>query len=140
MAQLKPIQLEAALLLATGTSITDTAKKAATTRQTIHLWLNSDYEFVAYINALRKENAEAARAAIQSAALVAIETITSILKHSDNDAVRLSAAKEVLAMAGLTKDTSALFNRGVGGVTAEAVKVEKHKALRSTAQAAMFDL
>jgi hypothetical protein len=58
------------------------------------------------------------------------------MKDSDNDAVRLSAAKEVLAMAGLTKDTNQLFNRGVGGITAEAVKNERTKSLRL----AMFDL
>ena len=136
MAQLKPVQLEVALSIATGTSITKTAENVAITRQTIHQWLNFDYEFVAYINALRKENTEAARAAIQSTAVLAVETIASIMKDSDNDAVRLSAAKEVLAMAGLTKDTNQLFNRGVGGITAEAVKNERTKSLRL----AMFDL
>jgi hypothetical protein len=136
MAQLKPVQLEVALSIATGTSITKTAENVAITRQTIHQWLNFDYEFVAYINALRKENTEAARAAIQSTAVLAVETIASIMKDSDNDAVRLSAAKEVLAMAGLTKDTNQLFNHGVGGITAEAVKNERTKSLRL----AMFDL
>lgn len=127
MAELKPIQLTAALLLATGATITAAAEKAATTRQTIHQWLNNDYEFMAYINLLKKENTEAARAAIQSAAVLAVETISSIMQNSDNDTVRLSAAKEVLAMAGLTKDTAALLNRGIGATTATALKAEVEK-------------
>ncbi|MDD5276086.1 MAG: phBC6A51 family helix-turn-helix protein [Methylovulum sp.] len=139
MAELKPVQLEAALLLATGATITATAEKAATTRQTIHQWLNSDYEFIAYINRLKKENTEAARAAIQSAAVLAVETIASIMKDSDNDAVRLSAAKEVLAMAGLTKDTAALLNRGIGETTAHEVKEKIDKAAKFKEQMAAFD-
>ena len=55
MAQLKPVQIDTALLLATGTSITETAEKAAITRQTIHSWLK-DNEFQAYINTLKKRN------------------------------------------------------------------------------------
>lgn len=139
MAELKPVQLTVALLLATGTSITVAAEKAAITRQTIHQWLNSDYEFMAYINRLKKENTEAARAAIQSAAVLAVETISSLMKDSENDAVRLSAAKEVLAMAGLTKDTAALLNRGIGATTAHEVKAEIDKDRKFKAQMSAFD-
>lgn len=139
MAELKPIQITAALLIATGATITATAEKAATTRQTIHQWLNTDYEFMAYINQLKKENTEAARAAIQSAAVLAVETISSIMQNSDNDTVRLSAAKEVLAMAGLTKDTAALLNRGIGATTAAALKAEIEKDKIFKAQMAAFD-
>lgn len=139
MAELKPVQLEAALLLATGTSITETAKKTDTTRQTLHQWLNNDYEFIAYINGIKKENTEAARAAIQSAAVLAVEIISSIMQNSDNDTVRLSAAKEVLAMAGLTKDTAALLNRGIGATTAHEVKAAIDKDRKFKAQMAAFD-
>ncbi len=127
MAELKPVQLTAALLLATGATITAAAEKAATTRQTIHQWLNNDYEFQAYINLLKKENTEAARAAIQSAAVLAVETISSIMQNSANDTVRLSAAKEVLSMAGLTKGTLSMANKGVGATTATALKAEVEK-------------
>jgi hypothetical protein len=127
MAELKPVQLKAALLLATGATITAAAEEAAITRQTLHQWLNNDYEFIAYINLLKKENTEAARAAIQSAAILAVKTISSIMQSSDNDAVRLNAAKEVLAMAGLTKETAGLFNRGIGSTTAAGLKAEIEK-------------
>jgi hypothetical protein len=139
MAELKPVQLTVALLLATGATITATAEKAAITRQTIHQWLNSDYEFMAYINRLKKENTEAARAAIQSAAVLAVETIAAIMKDSDNDTVRLSAAKELLAMAGLTKDTAALLNRGIGATTAHEIKTEIQKAAKFKAQMAAYE-
>lgn len=139
MAQLKPVQLTAALLLATGSTITEAATKADTTRQTIHTWLNSDYDFIAYINGLKKENTEAARAAIQSAAILAVETIASIMRDSDNDTTRLNAAKEVLAMAGLTKDTVSMANRGVGATTAIEVQKEAHKAAKFKAEMALYD-
>ena len=140
MAELKPIQLQAAVLLSTGTSITEVAEKAAITRQTIHKWLKEDNEFLAYLNALKSENITAARAAIQSAAVLAVNTISSIMKDSDNDAVRLNAAKEVLAMAGLTKDTLSMANKGIGAVTTEGVRADKEKALKDKARMAMFDL
>lgn len=139
MAQLKPVQLTVALLLATGTSITETAEKAAITRQTIHGWLKDDDEFIAYLNALKSENITAARSAIQSAAVLAVDTISSIMRESQNDAVRLACAKEVLAMAGLTKDTVSLENKGIGATTAEAVRAEKEKTRKNKAQMAMWD-
>jgi predicted DNA-binding protein YlxM (UPF0122 family) len=139
MAELKPIQLTVALLLATGTSITETAEKADTTRQTIHKWLKDDDEFIAYLNALKSENITAARSAIQSAAVLAVETISSLMKDSDNDAVRLACAKEVLAMAGLTKDTQGMVNKGIGAITPEAVKADKERARKSAAQFAAWD-
>lgn len=39
MAQLKPVQIDTVLLLATVTSITETAEKSAITRQTIHTFM-----------------------------------------------------------------------------------------------------
>ncbi len=120
--------------MATGTSITETAEKAAITRQTIRQWLKDDNEFIAYLNALKSENITAARSAIQSAAVLAVNTISSIMRDSDDDAVRLNAAKEVLAMAGLTKDTASMANKGIGEVTAEAVRAEKEKAAKFKAQ------
>jgi hypothetical protein len=140
MAELNQKQLTVALLLATGTTITAAAEKAAITRQTIHGWLNNDYEFMAYINRLKKENTEAARAAIQSAAVLAVETIAAIMKESENDSVRLSAAKEVLAMAGLTKETGTLLNKGIGATTAPELKLEVEKNRKFKAQMASFDM
>ena len=138
--ELKPIQITAAIMLATGATITDTAKKTDTTRTTIHKWLNDDNEFIAYLNAVKKENTDAARAAIQSAAITAVETISAIMKDSDNDAVRLNAAKEMLAMCGLTKETATMLNKGIGATTAAGVQAEKTKAAKFAASMASFDM
>jgi len=131
MSQLKPIQLSTALLLSIGTSITQAAETGAITRQTIHKWLNEDCEFIAYLNTLKKENSQAARAAIQSAAVLAVETISNLMRESQNDAVKLAAAKEVLAMAGLTKETQSMIDKGIGGTTASEVMAEKEKAFKN---------
>ena len=129
MAQLKPVQIDTALLLATGTSITETAEKAAITRQTIHSWLK-DNEFQAYINALKKENISAVRASIQSAAAVAVQTIENIMNESANDAVRFSCAKEIYSM----------LNKDIGSDTAEGVAEEREKERKYQAKMKMFDL
>ena len=138
MAQLKPIQLTAALLLATGTSITETAEKAAISRQTIHEWLK-DNTFQAYINALKKENLLSVRAAIQSAASIAVKTIENIMNSSASDAVRFAAAKEILSMAGFTKETQSMLNKDIGADTPEGVATAKEKARKSAEQLAMWD-
>ena len=139
MAQLKPVQIDTALLLATGTSITETAEKSAITRQTIHSWLK-DNEFQAYINALKKENISAVRASIQSAATVAVKTIENIMNESANDAVRFSCAKEILSMAGFTKETNSMLNKDIGSDTAEGVAEEREKERKYQAKMKMFDL
>ncbi|MDD5277043.1 MAG: hypothetical protein PHR16_13290 [Methylovulum sp.] len=86
-----------------GRPITTTAEQAATTRTTVYSWLKNDDAFIAYFNGLKSEIQEAARAAIQSKAALAIETIADLMTGSENDAVRLAAAKEVLVMAGVSK-------------------------------------
>lgn len=139
MAQLKPVKIDTVLLLATVTSITETAEKSAITRQTIHSWLK-DNEFQAYINALKKENISAVRASIQSAAAVAVQTIENIMNESANDAVRFSCAKEILSMAGFTKETQSMLNKDIGADTAEGVAKEKEKARKQAIQSAIWDL
>jgi transposase-like protein len=72
--ELKPIQLRAAKLLATGTSVSKTAEKIGAVRQTVHAWLKNDDLFVAYINSLKSEQLESTRTQIQVASNVAITT------------------------------------------------------------------
>jgi hypothetical protein len=124
---LKPIQLTAAALLASGETITDTAEKSGVTRQAVHTWLKDNNEFLAYLNALKSENVTAARTAIQAAACQAVTTMTEIMKNGTNDTARLAAAKEILAMAGLTESTKAMAEKGIGAVTADKVKAQKEK-------------
>lgn len=136
---LKPIQLTAASLLAAGETITDTAEKSGVTRQAVHTWLKDNNEFLAYLNTLKSENIKAARTAIQAAACQAVTTMSEIMKNSTNDAARLAAAKEILSMAGLTKDTQSMASKGIGAVTAEKVQAEKESDKKHAARMAMFD-
>ena len=123
--ELKANQIKAALLLSNGESVTSTADKIGVTRVTIHRWLNDNNEFVAYLNSLKNEQLEAARTAIQSSASLAVLTLTEIIKTSSNDAVRLAACKEILAMSGLTKDSLSLYAWGVGPETSAGVRAKK---------------
>jgi len=56
-----------------------------------------------HLNSLKREIIDAARAAIQNASTLAIETIADLMQNSENDICRLNAAKEILTMAGITK-------------------------------------
>ena len=136
---LKPIQLTAAALLASGETITDTASKSGVTRQAVHTWLRDNNEFLAYFNALKSENVTAARTAIQAVACQAVTTMSEIMKNGTNDAARLAAAKEILAMAGLTEATKSMAEKGIGEVTAEKVQAEKESNKKHAARMAMFD-
>lgn len=122
--EITPKQSQVAILLASGQSITATAEQANTTRNTIYSWLKSDDVFIAYLNGLKLEIQEAARCAIQSKAALAIDTIADLMTGSENDAVRLAAAKEVLVMAGLSKPPR------IGSDSAEELRKEREvKAL-----------
>ncbi|MFI3136856.1 MAG: phBC6A51 family helix-turn-helix protein [Methylococcaceae bacterium] len=130
MEALTPKQLQAAALLASGITITEAAEKTATTRQTLHQWLKTNDVFIAHLNGLKLEIIDSSRAAIQTSAALAISTINALMAHSDNDAVRLAAAKEILAMAGLTKVSA------IGSDSAD--KLKKARAEKAVFDA-MFD-
>ena len=95
-------QSQAAILISTGTSITATAEQVGVSRCTLHEWLKDD-TFNAHLNSQKREIIDAARAAIQNASTLAITTIADLMQNSDNDMCRLNAAKEILAMAGITR-------------------------------------
>lgn len=127
MAELSAKQLQAVSLLASGESITAVAENCSITRQAIHTWLKDNDGFLAYLNALKSENVTAARTAIQAAASQAVAAMVEIMKSSSNDAARLAAAKEILAMAGLTEATRGIASKDIGEVTADKVKAKKEK-------------
>lgn len=89
---------------------------------------------------MKKENISAVRASIQSAAAVAVKTIENIMNESANDAVRFSCAKEILSMAGFTKETNSMLNKDIGSDTAEGVAEEREKERKYQAKMKMFDL
>jgi len=101
MKELNAKQLQTAVLLSGGTTITLAAEQAGVTRVTLHQWLKNDDEFIAYLNSLKRDLVDSARAGLQSSVALAIETINTIMTDSDNDVVRLNAAKEVLNRAGI---------------------------------------
>ncbi|MDD5276438.1 MAG: phBC6A51 family helix-turn-helix protein [Methylovulum sp.] len=130
MAALTPKQLQAAALLASGVTITETAEKTATTRQTLHQWLKTDDAFIAHLNGLKHEIIDSGRAAIQTAAALAISTITALMTDSAKDEVRLAAAKEILMMAGLKKAST------IGSDSADKLKKAR---IKNAAFDAIFD-
>jgi hypothetical protein len=101
MKELNAKQLQTAVLLSGGTTITLAAEQAGVTRVTLHQWLKNDDEFIAYLNSLKRDLVDSARAGLQASVALAIETINTIMTDSDNDVVRLNAAKEVLNRAGI---------------------------------------
>ena len=101
MKELNAKQLQTAVLLSGGTTITLAAEQARVTRVTLHQWLKNDDEFIAYLNSLKRDLVDSARAGLQASVALAIETINTIMTDSDNDVVRLNAAKEVLNRAGI---------------------------------------
>jgi len=113
-------QSQAAILLSTGTSITATAAQVGVNRDTLHQWLKDD-TFNAHLNSLKREIIDAARTAIQNASTLAITTIADLMTNSDNDMCRLNAAKEILAMAGITRALD------IGSDSPEALKKEREE-------------
>lgn len=92
--QLTPLQEKAIYLLASGKSITDTAKEIKADRATLYNWQNVS-EFEAYYNKVRLEFKEQAR---NELVYLFTEAITSlkICLQSDNENIKLKAATYIL--------------------------------------------
>jgi signal transduction histidine kinase len=101
MTELSAKQLQAAILIVGGATITATAAQVEITRVTLHDWLKNNCEFQAHINGLKQDLLDAGRSSLQATVSLAVEVINSILKDGESDVVRLNAAKEVLNRAGL---------------------------------------
>ena len=101
MKELNTKQLQAAVLLSSGATITATAEQTGITCVTLHQWLKTDDSFIAHLNSLKQDLIDSGRAGLQASVALAIETINSLMTGSDNDVVRLNAAKEVLNRSGL---------------------------------------
>ena len=95
MADLKPKQIEAAALLASGETVTSAAVKVGVARETVHEWLK-DNRFTAHVNTLKHEIIDAVVAQIQSASTLALATINDLMTSSKNDSIRLAAAIKIL--------------------------------------------
>jgi hypothetical protein len=119
MKELNAKQLQAAMLLSGGATVTLAAEQTGITRVTLHEWLRNDDKFIAYLNSLKHDLIDAGRAGLQASVALAIETINSIMSDSDNDVVRLNAAKEVLNRAGIS------HAQAIGSDDAERLKKER---------------
>jgi tryptophan synthase alpha subunit len=123
--ELKPIQMRAARLLASGTTVSQTAEIIGTVRQTVHAWKKYDDGFIAYLNILKNEQLESTRTQIQAASNIAVNTLVDVMQKSKNDNAKIAAAKEILSMSGFTKESMQMFAWGVGGETVEKVRADK---------------
>jgi hypothetical protein len=119
MKELNAKQLQAAVLLSGGATVTLAAEQTGITRVTLHEWLRNDDNFIAHLNSLKHDLIDAGRAGLQASVALAIETINSIMTNSDNDLVRLNAAKEVLNRAGVNN------TQAIGSDDAERLKKER---------------
>ena len=119
MKELNAKQLQAAVLLSGGATVTLAAEQTGITRVTLHEWLRNDDRFIAHLNSLKHDLIDAGRAGLQASVALAIETINSIMTDSDNDLVRLNAAKEVLNRAGINNA------QAIGSDDAERLKKER---------------
>jgi hypothetical protein len=108
--ELKPQQIQVAELLAAGETVTSAASLVNCTRQTIHRWLNDDADFVACIAALKNEQIEAVRNRVRHGAARAAAIIEDLMENSQNDSIRLAAAKELLSVSGAFDSTNRRFD------------------------------
>lgn len=118
---LTPIQEQAAILLASGETITAVATKIGVNRGTIYDWQNS-LTFKCYFNRQRYDYKEHLRNSIYGLTNDAIEAVKSLIK-SDNETIRLKTAIWLL-------------DRIEGGKTGE---INVRDALRAQCTSGMFD-
>jgi hypothetical protein len=81
--------------LATGSTAGQAAKVAKVSERTVRRRL-ADPDFVARMESVRQEVADAVLARVSASALLAVETLNSLLEASQPPSVRLGAAKAVL--------------------------------------------
>lgn len=91
---ISPIQKQAAIMLASGETISDVATNLNINRSTIYVWLDK-VTFKCYLNQLCKEIQDGIRNGIFSMYKEAIEAIGENL-HSKNEMVRMRAASYII--------------------------------------------
>ena len=123
--ELSSKQQKAIVLLAAGELKKDTAKTVGITPQTISLWLR-DLEFQASLNALKMEQLETARTALQAMTKEATQTLAEVMRKADSYETRHRAALDVLEIVGLAGDPSH-FGWGVGPSTADELEREEER-------------
>lgn len=88
-------QRQAVMLLASGKRGVEVAAELGITQETVSRWRNSP-TFAAAVNQLLRDATTATIADIRSAASDAVAVITDIMRNSEDDKMRLSAALSIL--------------------------------------------
>ncbi|HEY2775929.1 MAG TPA: hypothetical protein VGK20_17945 [Candidatus Binatia bacterium] len=96
LSQQKTTALEAIVM---GSTVTDAARAAGVSRETVHRWLRDDYEFQAERNAAVRELRTAASARMERAAAAAAEVVLKAVENG-NVAVALKVLEGFGRLAG----------------------------------------
>jgi transposase-like protein len=107
--ELNPKQTKAALLLASGDTVTTTAEQVGVNRLTIHQWLREDDNFNAYLNSLKREFVDAGRSAMISAEKSHIENFTEKKIKKINAKTEQGLKKTVLKWRQLDKNNETTY-------------------------------
>ena len=107
--ELNPKQTKAALLLASGDTVTATAEQVGVNRMTIHQWLREDDNFNAYLNSLKREFVDAGRSAMISAEKSHIENFTEKKIKKINAKTEQGLKKTVLKWRQLDKNNETTY-------------------------------
>ncbi len=120
---LKPNQLQAAILLAQGMQCKTVAAEVNVTPQTISEWKQVP-EFEAVSNYLRWETLEAARDRMRALAPLAVNTLEDVMENGENEMARIKAAQMVFETIGMTDPATGLWGWGIGSVDPEVIAKE----------------
>jgi hypothetical protein len=96
--ELSDLQVKAAHLLFEGKASKDVSKEIGIHPSTLSGWKH-DPTFEAYMNRLRLEAFEGTRDAAKSLSSEAVQTVASLLREGETDAIRLRAADMIFALA-----------------------------------------
>ena len=121
---LKPKQLEAATLLASGQTARKAAELAGCTPETISAW-KRDPVFEALLNELKLDALNAARDGLRAKAVEAVQCLQSLVRDSKSDEVRRKAAMDVLALVGMNDPRNGLYDWGIGHTDPDKVVAQR---------------
>ena len=126
MIKLKPKQLQAANLIASGMLYKDVASDVNVSPETISHW-KADPNFEAYLNQLKWDILESARDSIRSATTQALESLIKLSGNAKSEEVRRKACIDILYMAGFQEPDKGFYGWGVGASTPEEVTAEMER-------------
>lgn len=91
--------VDAAELLISGCSVTESAERAGIAKSTLERWLRHDEDFKRLLDTFSQGLMEEIKIELVVSARQALHTLQQLLR-SDNDQIRLSAARDILDRAG----------------------------------------